>query len=151
MAYKDLSQLGDHPDIAQALGNMIVAWSYAETAIQFALASVCGMPVNQAMMGYYRIPTFEARVKVIQAMIPEWKTDKHDKEAIAKTIASISGLAATRNGWVHNIWAIDTTTGGAAVINLRVPEKREEGNPLRQMTLGSTRRLSSDTRKLLGS
>lgn len=122
MAFDDISNLNNHPEVAQALGNMLVAWSFAETAIQFALASVCDIPVNQAMMGYYRIPTFEARVKFILAMIPEWDTAKHDKAAIHETIEAISGLAGTRNNWVHNVWSTRQGTGEPVVINLRASE-----------------------------
>ncbi len=131
MLFNDLSNLDKHPDIAKALGNMIVAWSYAETAIQFAMASICGIPVNQAMMGYYRIPTFESRVKFIQAMIPEWDTKTHDKDAISKTIDAISGLSGTRNGWVHSVWSSRKETDEPVVFNLRAPETKGRNKPVK--------------------
>ncbi len=131
MAFNDISNLDQHPDVAQALGDMIVAWSYAETAIQFAMASICDIPVNQAMMGYYRIPTFESRVKFLQAMIPEWKTTKHDKTAIATTIDAIAGLSGTRNNWVHSVWSTSQETGEPVVINLRAHEAKGRVKPVK--------------------
>lgn len=98
-----------------ALGNMIVAWSCAEHALVHAMANVTGMDLNQASKGFYRIPTFESRVKFILAMIPGWDADENQKQAFTKAIEALSGLAATRNSWVHNSWVEDVSIGGGGV------------------------------------
>ncbi|WP_292406850.1 hypothetical protein [Mesorhizobium sp.] len=118
-----IDHLGGHDDIALALGNMIVAWSGAEATLVHAMAIVGSLDINQANSGFYRIPTFESRVKFILAMIPDWEASTYDKPAIIKAIDAISGLASTRNSWVHNSWVADVSLGGGGifVVNARVP------------------------------
>jgi len=69
----DIDCMDHDPDLAHALWNMIVAWSRAETSLVNTFATISGMHFNIATIAYYRIPTFEARVKVIQAMLTEWR------------------------------------------------------------------------------
>src|SRR5262249_28294541 len=122
-----------HDDIALALGNMIVAWSAAEHTLVHAMAKVSNMDVNQVVKGFYRIPTFDSRVKFILAMVPAWEVDAPHKEAVAKAIEAISGLAAARNNWVHNSWAANVAVGGGGVfvINERAPTDRQWFNEVK--------------------
>jgi hypothetical protein len=118
MAIDHLSD--DNQDVAIALGNMVVAWSAAEWTLSAAFSTIANMDMSQADRAYYRIPTFEARIKVMLAMIPDRKPDGTDIKAMQKAIEAISGLAATRNNWVHNSWTVDTDTGGLMVTNSRI-------------------------------
>jgi hypothetical protein len=61
-SYTDIFDLNDHPDIAKALGNMVLAWAGAESAMLYAMCAICGITTDMGHFGYYRIPTFEARV-----------------------------------------------------------------------------------------
>jgi len=67
--FDDIDNLDHAPELASALGNLVVAWATAETAICFAFARISGMSANQTMMGFYRIPTFESRVKTTMALL----------------------------------------------------------------------------------
>jgi hypothetical protein len=69
--YVDIDNLGHAPDLAAALGNMVVAWARAETAIVKAYAVVTEMHYNVAAAAYYNIPTFESRTKALLAMIQD--------------------------------------------------------------------------------
>lgn len=123
IAYHDIDQLIGNDEVAQALGNMIVAWAAAESAVLYAMCAVCSMHPNQAHYGYYRIPTFEARVNFITAMIPEWPTSKYDKDAIAVAIGRIKDLSLTRNNWVHNVWSVGDDKE-LVVFNFRAKEDK---------------------------
>ncbi|MEA2976219.1 MAG: hypothetical protein QOF19_1739 [Alphaproteobacteria bacterium] len=116
MGYNDLTNLDRDPKLANALGNMVVAWAYAESSLCCTMARVSGMNINMALMGFYRIPTFEARRKFIQALILEWKPGKFDKTAIAKEVDSISDLSSTRNDWIHGVWCFNETKPDESVI-----------------------------------
>lgn len=128
--FYDIDRLDGHPEVAAALGNMVIAWANAETAILFAMAEICNLPTNMAHFGYFRIPTFEARVKFMQAMIPEWDT-KLDKEAISAAIENISKLAATRNGWIHGIWSEEKGPRHLVVFNFRAAENKGRSKPVK--------------------
>jgi hypothetical protein len=109
MGYRDITSFDHDPELATALGNMVAAWAYAESTLCCVLARVSGMNINMAIMGFYRIPTFESRRKFIQALLVEWqKPGKYDKEAIVKEVDAISDLSGTRNDWVHGVWCINT-------------------------------------------
>ena len=117
MGYKDLTTLDHDPDLAKALGNLAIAWAYAESTLCCTLARISGMNINMTMMGFYRIPTFEARRKYIQALLLEWKKPgRFDKEAITKKVDAISDLSATRNDWIHGVWCFDEDKPSQTVI-----------------------------------
>jgi len=97
MAYDDLNNLNHDPALANALGNMVVAWARAETALIIAFGHIAKIRLDMATLGYYRIPTFEARTKFLRAIIIDWKGEKYDKEAITKAIEKLNGLASARN------------------------------------------------------
>ncbi|MER8822920.1 hypothetical protein NKJ72_27340 [Mesorhizobium sp. M0045] len=128
--YNDLNNLSSDSDIATALGDMVVAWANAETTLMHAMCSICNMSTNMAHFGYYRIPTFEARVKFLLAMIPEWDTSS-DRDAISKAIEKISGMSGTRNNWVHGIWSKEKTTGQVVVFNFRAAENKGRNKPVK--------------------
>lgn len=119
MAYVDLDNLDHDPDLANAFGNMIIAWARAETALVASFAYVAGFHFNTASVAYYRIPTFESRIKVILAMIEEWSANEQTRSDLSKAIEKLSDLAGTRNSWVHGIWCQDSHTGGTVTISLR--------------------------------
>jgi hypothetical protein len=117
MGYKDLTTLNHDPDLAKALGNMMIAWAYAESSLCCAWARISGMNINMAMMGFYRIPTFEARRKVIQALLLEWNDPgRFDKAAIEREVDAISDLSGTRNDWVHGVWCFNENKPAENVI-----------------------------------
>jgi hypothetical protein len=123
----DLHDLSEAPDIAIALGNVVVAWARAETTLVLALSAISGMHPHMASDGFYRIPTFESRIKFIRALIQEWQPIDADKNALDKAIEKLSSLASTRNRWVHAIWTREEPSGQIFIIDgrsmSRVPVK----------------------------
>jgi hypothetical protein len=108
MAYFNIDNLDHDPRLATALGNMLVAWAYAEYTLVNTLAAIMAIDPNMAWVTYYRVPTFEARVKVIRAAITEWEPPAHlDKAAIDTAVEKLAKLSMTRNGWVHGDWCAD--------------------------------------------
>ncbi len=102
--YYDLPDLSHDPKLATALGNMVVAWANAESVLCGTMSRVSGININMALMSFYRIPTFEARRKFIQAMMLEWHPKDWNKVGIEKEIDGLSDLSLTRNDWVHGVW-----------------------------------------------
>jgi aminoglycoside/choline kinase family phosphotransferase len=90
-------------NLAIALGNMVIAWANAETALVHALAHIADIHPNMASVTYYRVPTFESRVKVIQALIEEWQVSQASRDALSDAVKQLSDLASTRNNWIHRI------------------------------------------------
>jgi hypothetical protein len=116
-----LQDFSHDPKLAAALGNMVVAWAYAEHILLSALSRITGIGRNMSLDGYYRIPTFEARVKFILALIPEWKMGKFDKDAITEAIEKLNKLSATRNQWIHGDWCTNKTKTVTVIFNHRAP------------------------------
>jgi hypothetical protein len=116
-----LDHLLHDPEIATALGYMVVAWAQADEALIMAFSAISGMDLNMAAVAYYRIPTFEARTKVIRALIEGWPNEKLDLPAIDKAIQKLSKLARARNDWVHGCWAHDQERNCTYVFDFRVP------------------------------
>jgi hypothetical protein len=74
--YFSIRDLTHDPKLALALGNMVVAWADAERALIRVFGRIAKIDYKLAVAAYYRIPTFESRVKVIRAMLDESKTRK---------------------------------------------------------------------------
>jgi len=124
--YYDIDDLLDYDStLAVALGNMVVAWARAETILVFAFSAICGIKTDMATLGYYRIPSFEARVKVLRAMISEWQTTKYDKNAIDRAIVGLNRLAASRNDWIHGVWSVNRESKQIVIFDFRRPEGDE--------------------------
>lgn len=91
--YYDIDDLLDYDStLAVALGNMVVAWARAETILVFAFSAICGIKTDMATLGYYRIPSFEARVKVLRAMISEWQTRSTIRTPLIEPLSGSTAL-----------------------------------------------------------
>ena len=120
--YNDLENLDHAPTLATALGNMVVAWARAESILVAAFARVTGIDINMAIMGYYRIPSYEARTKFLSALLTEWKTEKYQVDQIATEIAGLNRLAAARNDWVHGVWCANASLTETVIFDFRKPD-----------------------------
>lgn len=92
--YFGLRDLSHAPDLAAALGNMIVAWAYAEHTLLQVISRVTGAGLNMSLAGYFRIPTFEARTKLILALLSEWSASHYDKEVIITRVRNLGNWPA---------------------------------------------------------
>lgn len=105
--YWMIGSLDHAPAIAEALGNVMVSWSYAESAFLGLLNAL--VPVNflQAATIFYSIPTLEGRLKLIGNLVnsrPDHETKR--LTAILDAISAVRRLSKARNDFVHNAWAI---------------------------------------------
>jgi hypothetical protein len=103
----ELKTVEGDPELGYALGDMVVAWAYAETILMGVLACITDCGLNMIQTGYYRIPTFEARIKFNRALIPEWETTVFDKDAIDHEIEKLSSISGKRNHWIHGNWCYE--------------------------------------------
>lgn len=117
-----LKDLKEYPDLAKSLGNMVIAWAYAENVLIEAMARISNMSLHMSQYSYYRIPTFESRVKFIHSLLEEWNPNNFDKDLIGKAITSLSKLSSSRNQWVHGDWCeIVEPKKEAVIFNHRLP------------------------------
>lgn len=99
-----IEKLDKEPELAAALGNMVIAWSFAEQALMNAMARVTGLPLNIVLNGYYRIPTINSRTQFLIGLLEHWKMEGFDAAAISAHVLGLAKLSATRNHWIHNEW-----------------------------------------------
>ena len=91
MRYVDLDSLNHDPGIAEALGNMVVAWARAETQLANVFACVLEIHFNLAMAAFYRIPTFDARSKVLLAILKRGQAPNTTPSRLRCSLVSWSG------------------------------------------------------------
>ena len=101
---KTLRSLAHDRELAAALGNMVIAWAYADKLLIGTQARILRTNLNLIMAGFYRIPTFESRVKFTRALITEWESRDFDRPAIDKAVKKLSDLSSARNHWIHGDW-----------------------------------------------
>jgi hypothetical protein len=119
--YRALEDLSHDPKLAEALGNMLVAWAHAEILIICTFARVTGIGLNMALEAYHRISNFESRIKFTLALIPEWRTDKFNKDEIATAVEKLAKLSKVRNHWVHGDWCANAGKTETVVFDHRSP------------------------------
>lgn len=130
MSFVDLDNLDHDSDLAAALGNMMIAWARAETAMVKAWAMVTDMHYNLAAAVYYNIPTFDSRTKALLAMIDD-KVDPFPKrDALRDAVNAVSHLSRTRNSWVHGLWVLDTNTSVAHFFNMKQKSATRRATPV---------------------
>jgi hypothetical protein len=130
--FYSLEDLSHDTKLAEALGNMVVAWAYAEQRLLGTLARITGTGLNMCLAGCFRIPTFEARTKFVLALITEWRTTEFDRENIAKAVEKLSKLASARNHWIHGDWCANRGKTITVIFNHRVPiESPERRKPVK--------------------
>jgi hypothetical protein len=117
--YYGISNLKHDRQLAAALGDMLVAWAAAENALLVAMAYVLSANLHQMQVGYYRVPTFEARTKLLRALIIEWKAKGSEKDRMSHVISKLSKLSTVRNGWVHGDWAVDKARKKTVIFDFR--------------------------------
>lgn len=120
--YLDIDNLDHAPHLVEALGNVMIAWAKAETVLSWAFARVFEIHPNRASFGFYRIPTFEARIKVILGMMEQWETAQYDKGKLREIIERISQKSLTRNAWVHGVWCKNQDSDETVIFRFREPE-----------------------------
>jgi hypothetical protein len=103
LAFVSADELHDR-ELASSLGDMVVAWSAAEYALINVFGIVTSTPWAMASVGYYQIPTFESRTKVLRGMLGKWETDRWPTVAISTEIEGLNRLGKTRNHWIHAYW-----------------------------------------------
>ncbi|MBE5073672.1 hypothetical protein IM511_05075 [Erythrobacteraceae bacterium E2-1 Yellow Sea] len=87
----------DAPELARALGDMILAWTNAEERQAFAFAAMLDLNPDTAIVLYQKFSNFRSRTQSLYSLI-----DLHpDYEPCRKPIEKISGLSMTRNRYVH--------------------------------------------------
>lgn len=129
--YTALENLDHDEGLAKALGNLVVVWANAENVLCQTLAGVLDAKITLVLFGYYRIPSFEARVKFIRSMIPEWETENYDKAAIDKAVERLSDLSLTRNNWIHHVWCTNKDKSETVLFDYRREAEKGRRRPVK--------------------
>lgn len=127
-----LTGLSDFPDLAQALGEMVITWANAEISLIGAMTRVSGSTnLRQMQHAYYHLNTFDARIKYVRALIPDWRGEGFDKEAIDNCVEKISKLAGARNHWIHGDWCMDTSLNQPVIFDHRTSKDHLRKKPVK--------------------
>ncbi len=156
MAHRDTDNLDHDTDLAEALGNMVVAWARAETALVDTYVAVLHSHFNLAMVAYYRIPTFEARIKVLMAMLAQWDDKFYNPADIKTAVSKLAKLARTRNKWIHGCYGVNLEGTKTVVYDFRAePNTPERRKPIKaadvQQHVEAVRRRTHDINSLIRS
>ena len=114
--YNPIWQAADCPELASAIGDVILAWTEVEYDQVAMMAAMLNIPFNRASQLYHQIPNFRGRTKALYALISA--TDGF--EGLKPFIARFSRLSATRNEVVHG--AFIREIGGSEIRRVRLDE-----------------------------
>lgn len=132
--YLKISNIDFAPDIAQALGEIMVAWSYIESVLLGLLNCLTRTRYSQSAAIFYSIPTFAGRVTLIKNIIETHHSlTKPECEEILQAIEAVRGLSGTRNSYVHHAWAVTSDFSSVVLFDYTA----EPNGPNRRKTVKS--------------
>lgn len=114
--YRPIQSAEDHPSLATAIGDVILAWTEAESIQVAMLAAMLNVPHHKGSQLYHQIPNFRARTKTLYAMA----TVTEGFDELTPFIARFSRLSKTRNEIVHG--AFIQEWGGTELRRVRLDE-----------------------------
>ena len=107
MQYYDLADLDHDPEIAKALGNLVVVWARTESALSFVLSEVMEINPNKAQIIFHRIPGFQGKINFIKTLIEQSDYGYDRKGKLLSSVSLFEKLALQRNHWIHGIWCVN--------------------------------------------
>lgn len=109
------------PDIAKALGEIIIAWSYSEFVTLALFQSLTDRSYGECAAIFGSIPTFDGRVRLIKNIAKSsGKKDEHER--IFTALEGLRGLGATRNSYVHQSWTANADGTETVTFNYLEPK-----------------------------
>jgi len=119
--YGHSGDLKHAPDIAQAMGDLVAAWSLADWILLVALHRILGIPQTDCAIIFYSIPTFDGRVKLIKNLLKASARIQGPVDNLLRAIEGLRGLSGTRNSLIHGNWAIGNLTNETVIFDYLEP------------------------------
>jgi hypothetical protein len=103
----------DAPDLATALGDIILAWSMADSYLMQCVGAMLSLDDHKAKRVYYKIASFDARVKMILTLVDLFP----DFKPICRHVLKLSSLSKRRNAYVHNAYLAEIGGSGLWLVD----------------------------------
>lgn len=117
MAWFPVFSGSDAPDLASALGDMMLAWGKAEEEQVLLFAAILQISGDKASRLYQKLPNFRSRTQALLTLI-----DLHPEYAVTKAdVLKLSKLSKTRNGYVHGLFIKDQASSAIRLCDLDEP------------------------------
>jgi hypothetical protein len=94
------SVLQRRPDLAQKVGLIIDRWGYIERTMRNILASMLGIPTNEAFSVLHALSSFQGRLDILRAA-GAYMPDTKDKTDLFKLFDDLRRAYGVRNTIVH--------------------------------------------------
>jgi hypothetical protein len=126
--YSPIKQASTAPELATALGDMMLAWTAAELAQVDAFAVLLNTSHHKASRLYQKLPNFRSRTQALLVLI-----ELHpDFDRIKPVVLKISSLSKTRNDWVHGSFIRSWTGDDVRAVNNDEPsESPKRSKPIK--------------------
>jgi hypothetical protein len=108
----------ESPDLASALGDMVLAWAGAEEKQVFLFSQILNITANRAERLYQEYSNFRSRTHALETLI-----ELHPNFASTKPLVSkLSALSMTRNLYVHGMFLQSRDSSEIRLCNLGASE-----------------------------
>lgn len=99
------------PGLIEALGRLAVAHTHLELILRYAVKTLAGLSVNDALDATNRNPTSEVRNK-IKKLFREKKPFPSEETQLEALLGAAQRLSEKRNAFLHSAWS-ETEAGEA--------------------------------------
>jgi hypothetical protein len=117
--YHPVTSHEQHPKLAAAIGDVILAWTEAENAQVGLFAAMLNIPHAKASRLYQKLPNYRSRTQALCALV-----DLDSGFAELKTfVLKLSGLSKKRNNFIHGLYIEQWGGGDLRLVDLDEPSE----------------------------
>lgn len=142
-SYAVIDSLTSDPGLAQALGDLTIAWAATERSVFFAFWVASGVDQAKAFNIYESMSGPKARGDLIASLFELDKPSHPKFSDLIATIMTINELAKERNDFTHRTWT-KNHAGEYALLDARFRRRRAE---VRSITVENVRSVAERLRQ----
>ena len=102
-----------HPGLVEALGNLAIAHTHLELILRYAVKTVAGLSIEEALDATNRESISDVR-KRLRSLFLEKKPTPSEVSKLDSLLGATRRLSEKRNGFLHSAWS--ETEAGEAVL-----------------------------------
>ena len=93
-------------EIHKLIGEVVAEWAAIEDLLAQLLASASGCPLNSAVIIFYSMNSFSARLSMVKAAVQHCMTKDSNQHLILCVLAKLRSLHNTRNDLIHASYSL---------------------------------------------
>jgi len=126
MADKFKLPIDDMPDLAAAIGRLIIHWSFLEVTLKLLTSTILEIDTHKAQIIYDGYNSIRSKIDILKKINHQSSLKANIKEKIDGFLDKAEKLNKTRNSYIHSFWVVSGNTLGKVskgIVDKITPDK----------------------------